>query len=73
MKDAKEWVIQLPPDVLEHPLPFPQRLDYAVKIVKRIQIDALRHASNFCHNASPNAPHSYIRDEILAAAKELES
>lgn len=31
---AKKAVQKLPPDVLQHPMPFPDRLDYAEKIVQ---------------------------------------
>lgn len=44
MKTAIEWTMQLPPDVLEHPMPLPARLGYAEAIIKRIQADALQHA-----------------------------
>lgn len=41
MKSASEWVKQLPPDVLDNPMPLPARLDYALGIIKRIQDDAV--------------------------------
>lgn len=31
---AKSVVLKLPPDILMHPMPFPDRLDYAEKIVQ---------------------------------------
>lgn len=33
-KSAKDAAAKLPPDVLMHPMPFPDRLDYAEKIVQ---------------------------------------
>lgn len=63
MRTAKEWIEwhEANPAVSDE------------ELNKRIQADALRRAANFCHMASPNAPHSYIADELLAAATELES
>jgi hypothetical protein len=45
MTTAEKWLLQFPPDVLTHPLPFAQRLEYAKKIVTRIQADAMNHAA----------------------------
>lgn len=36
---AKNAVRKLPPDILQHPMPFPDRLEYAEKIVQET-IDA---------------------------------
>jgi hypothetical protein len=38
----REYAVKLPPDVLEHPMPFPVRLDYAEKIIKEAQIEAVK-------------------------------
>lgn len=36
---AEKVVTQLPPDVLQHPMPFPSRLDYSAKIVAQALAD----------------------------------
>lgn len=33
MEIARKITVKLPPDILEHPMPFPHRLDYAAKII----------------------------------------
>lgn len=33
-KTATELAVALPPDVLMHPMPFPDRLDYAAKMIQ---------------------------------------
>jgi len=40
MKPAEHWLSKLPPDVLEHPMPLPVRMDYALKVIRQIQADA---------------------------------
>jgi len=37
----REYALRLPPDVLMHPMPFPSRLDYAEKIIKEAQREAV--------------------------------
>lgn len=52
MKSAEQWLDKLPPDILEHPLPLPARLEYGLKIIRQIQADALREARDILRGKS---------------------
>jgi hypothetical protein len=66
---AREYAIKLPPDVLMHPMPFPSRLDYAEKIIKEAQAEAVQTTNSFASGTASMARSSLAAIELIRSGR----